>query len=73
MAPIGSFLRPRLGSGKHTRLKLTDKPEDLDLEITFELTEKSETPPPVASTPAGRARHSSAPYSAARQQASPNS
>ena len=53
MGPIGSFLGPRLGSGKHTRLKLTDKPEDLDLEITFELTEKSEPPPPVASTPAG--------------------
>ena len=53
MGPIGSFLGPRLGSGKHTWLKLTDKPVDAELEIRFELTENSETPPSVASTPAG--------------------
>ena len=53
MGPTGSFLGPRLGSGKHTSLRLTDKPDDTDLEIRFELTDKSVTPPSVASTPAG--------------------
>ena len=53
MGPIGSFLGPRLGSGKHTRLTLSGKPDDANVEITFELIESSMTPPSVASTPPG--------------------
>jgi hypothetical protein len=53
MGPIGSFLGPRLGSGKHTLLKLTNRSDDAEIEIKFELTDGSETPPSVASTPAG--------------------
>ena len=53
MGPIGSFLGPRLGSRKHTRLTLLGKPVDANVEITFELTDRTEMPPSVVSTPTG--------------------
>ena len=53
MGPIGSFLEPRLGSRKHTRLKLLGKPDDANVEITFQLTDRTEPPPSVVSTPPG--------------------
>ena len=53
MGPIGSFLGPRLGSNKHTRLTLLGKPDDANVEITFQLTDRTETPPSVVSTPTG--------------------
>jgi hypothetical protein len=53
MGPIGGFLGPRLGSLKHTRLKLLGKPNDANVEITFQLTDRTETPPSVVSTPTG--------------------
>jgi hypothetical protein len=53
MGPIGSFLGPRLGSGKHTLLTLSGKADDANVEITFELIESSITPPSVVSTPPG--------------------
>jgi len=53
MGPIGGFLGPRLGSRKHTRLTLLGKPDDANVEITFQLTDPTETPPSVVSTPTG--------------------
>jgi len=53
MGPTGSFLGPRLGSHKHTRLTLLGKPVDANVEITFQLTDRTETPPSVVSTPTG--------------------
>ncbi len=53
MGPVGSFLGPRLGSRKHTRLTLIGKSDDINIEITFQLTDRTETPPSVISTPAG--------------------
>ncbi len=53
MGPIGSFLGPRLGSRKHTLLMLLVKPDNANVEITFQLTDPTDLPPPVVSAPAG--------------------
>jgi len=53
MGPIGSFLGPKLGSRKQTRLILVGKPHDVNVEITFKLTDRTTTPPSVDSTPTG--------------------
>ena len=53
MGLIGSFLGPKLGSHKQTRLILLGKPHDVHVEITFKLTDRNVTPPSVNSIPTG--------------------
>ena len=53
MGPIGSFLGPRFGSGKHTKIILMDKPPEASIEITFKLTKWFKTPRSVISIPIG--------------------